>query len=208
MKISSKALFLIFGLLFTCGTSVAQSTSERVYLVWLEVQRPSDVAHCYTERYDRQRVALDITYQDPLSDLADYSFAEDEMEGPDCFLPELKLIYKNYTYIVSLYCTKMIKYQNASPYTPSNRRIRSDVLVTESIYEYLNDLRVEHFGRQTLASGLLQQVTTGEPLESLTEDDIDLNLLMDEEGDPLEAELENEARETPIILEEEEWDDD
>lgn len=204
MRLSIHVLATLLCLMLAGVSGVAQNAQERVYLVWLEVQRPSDVAHCYTERYDRQRVALTVDYSDPLMDLADYGFAEDEMEGPDCFLPELKLIYRQHTYIVSLYCTKVIKYQNASPYTPSNRRVRSDIMMTESIYDYLNDLRVEHFGRQVLASGLRDQVTTGEPLESLTEDDINLELLLDEEGDPLEAELENEARETPLILEEEE----
>lgn len=204
MKLSIHVVSMLLCLVFSSHLGKAQSSEERVYLVWLEVQRPSDVAHCYTERYDKQRVALTVDVTDPLLDLADYGFAEDEMEGPDCFLPELKLIYRNHTYIVSLYCTKVIKYQNASPFTPSNRRVRSDIVMTESIYDFLNELRVEHFGRQVLASGLRDQVTTGEPLESLTEDDIDLELLLDEERDPLEAELENEARETPLILEEEE----
>ena len=202
-----KTFFVSLSLLLSAGLLSAQS-GERVYLVWLEVQRPSDVAHCYTERYDKQRVSLEAGVDDPLFDLSDYGFAEDEMEGPDCFIPELKLIYRNYTYIVSLYCTKVIKYQNASPFTPSNRRVRSDVVVTESIYDYLNRLRLQHFGQQSLASGLLREVVTGEPLETLTEDDIDLDVLLDEEGDPLDAELENDARETPIILEEESDPDD
>lgn len=204
MRLRIHILATLLCLMLAGISGMAQNAQERVYLVWLEVQRPSDVAHCYTERYDKQRVALTVDYSDPLMDLADYGFAEDELEGPDCFLPELKLIFRHHTYIVSLYCTKVIKYQNASPYTPSNRRVRSDIVMTESIYDYLNELRLEHFGRQVLASGLRNQVTTGEPLEYLSEDDIDLDLLLDEERDPLEAELENEARETPLILEEEE----
>ena len=178
---------------------LGQADRERVYLVWLEVQRPSDVAHCYTERFDKQRVALDLAVDDPMNDLADFAFGEDEMEGPDCFIPELKLIYRNHTYVVSLYCTKVIKYQNASPFTPSNRRVRSDFVMTESIYQYLSDLRLRHFGRVSLASALLQGVTTGEPLESLTEEDINLNELFSDEYDPLDAELENDARESPIF---------
>lgn len=173
-----------------------------MYLVWLEVQRPSDVAHCYTERFDKQRVAIDAEFGNPLADLSDFAFGEDEMEGPDCFIPELKLIYRNYTYIVSLYCTKVIKYQNASPFTPSNRRVRTDVIITESIYTHLNDLRLQHFGRQTISASLLQQITTGEPLENLTEADINLDELFNEDLDPLDAQLENDVRETPLFPEE------
>ncbi len=201
MNIITKILLVSLCSFMTVGLATAQSEG-RVYLVWLEVQRPSDVAHCYTERYDKHRVALQIDDMDPLADLSDHGFAEDEMQGPDCFLPELKLIYREHTYIVSLYCTKVIKYQNASPFTPSNRRVRSDVVMTESIYDYLNGLRIEHFGQQAIASRLLQQVTTGEPLEILTEEDIDLDLLLEEEADVIDAELENDAREVPIILEE------
>ncbi len=203
MNIRIKALLVTALVMLTGNVLQGQAGQERVYLVWLEVQRPSDVAHCYTERFDRQRVVLDIPIDDPLVDLADYAFGAEEMEGPDCFIPELKLIYRNYTYIVSLYCTKVIKYQNASPFTPSNRRVKSDLLISEDVYTYLSDLRVRHFGRQSISSGLLSQITTGEPLENLTEADIDLDALLNEETlDPLDAELEKDTRDNAIILEE------
>lgn len=186
--------------LLAAGPVRAQS-DDRVWLVLLQVERPADVAHCYTERFDRGRIALSYDDTDPLADLSDYAFAEDPMIGPDCFIPELKLIYRNYTYIVSLYCTKVIKYQNAAPYTPSNRRVRSDLEMTESVYQYLDDLRREHFGDNAVATGLLQQVVTSEPLEILTEEDIDLDALLEEDSqeDPIDAELEEDARETSVL---------
>ena len=118
----------------------------KVILVDLNVQTPADAPKAYSTAYDRKKVELVLKDDDPINFLEDFSMAEDPLEGPDCFMPEMKVIFEGYTYIFSLYCTSVRKYANSAPFTPSAKRVQPDIEVTESVLSYLESTRKKYFG--------------------------------------------------------------
>ncbi|MCB9235327.1 MAG: hypothetical protein H6581_26975 [Bacteroidia bacterium] len=161
---------------------------DKVIVVDLKVPGPQEAEKCYLSVYDKGRVELNIDIDDTLNTLPDFIFEEDPLEGPNCFMPEMKLIYKEYTYVISLYCTKVKKYKNSSAYTPSNQQIKNDLAITESVLDYLEKIRKTHFGPNADKSNLDKFVKK----EKLGEDDIDeLELLKD--GDDDDSDLQKDA---------------
>lgn len=118
----------------------------KVILVDLNVKKPEDAPKCYTPQFDSKRVELSLDIDDPLNTLEDFAMTEDPLEGPDCFMPELKVIFREYTYVFSMYCTAVKKYGNSAPYITSSKALRPDIEMTESVVELLDELRKKHFG--------------------------------------------------------------
>lgn len=143
---------------------------EKVILVDVEVSNPTQAKKCFTPEFDRKKVELDVPFDDPMNSLPDFVFEEETLEGPDCFFPEMKIIYREYTYVVSLYCTSVIKYRNSKPYTPSNRVEKNDLYFTESVLDLLSDARKKYFGK-TINANLAQKFVKNEPLDDDQVDD-------------------------------------
>jgi hypothetical protein len=118
----------------------------KVILVDLNVKTPADAGKCYGPTFDAKRVELNLEIDDPLNTLEDFALSEDPLEGPDCFMPEIKVIFREYTYIFSMYCTSVKKYGNSQPFIPSAKALRPDIEMTESVVELLDDLRKKYFG--------------------------------------------------------------
>lgn len=178
------------------------------YLVLLDVKAPADIARCYTPEFDQKRVRLNYSDEDTLALLSEFALSEDPLEGPECFVPELKLIFKTHTYVLSLYCSKVLKYENSAPHTPSARRIANDLEMTPGLHAYLARLRRQHFPGMKASASLLRQVRIGDPVELAELNAEVLELLLDEPGadeDLLPAEQEERRR---ILHEEREPDDD
>jgi hypothetical protein len=187
---------LLFAVLFASLPAKAQLEElDRMFLVQVEVDKPADIALCYTTGFDKKRVKIDFAFEDTINYLADFIYEEDPMYGPDCFVPEMKLIFRQYTYVVSLYCTTAIKYKNAAPYTTSSVRMKNDLIFTQSVYQYLNRLKALYFGNKTPNKALLEKVITSDPLEEMNEnvDALDEMFLDEAEVDELEVELQDEA---------------
>jgi hypothetical protein len=143
-------LLLVLGLSLVLPSTVAvpaQAQEElKVILVDLKVKTPADAGKCYGNTFDSKRVELSLDVDDPLNTLEDFAMMEDPLEGPDCFMPELKVIFREYTYIFSMYCTSVKKYGNSAPFIPSAKALRPDVEMTESVVELLDELRKKYFG--------------------------------------------------------------
>lgn len=138
-----------FTLVAAAPVSPYAIVEEKVILVDLDVKVPTDAPKAYSNAFDRKKVELPLTDEDPIFMLEDYTMAEDPLEGPDCFVPEMKFIFNRYTYVFSLYCTAVQKYSNSAPYTPSGKRVQSDIEVTESVLNYLQAARKKYFGVST-----------------------------------------------------------
>ncbi len=119
--------------------------TEKIILVDLNVESPKDAAKAFSSQFDRERVVVDLPYDDPLFTLEDYALAEDALDGPDCFLPQLKMIFREDTYIFSMYCTSVVRYRNTAPYKTSSKLARSDIKVTESVLDFLQDTHKKYF---------------------------------------------------------------
>lgn len=141
---------LVLGLSLVLPSTVAvpaQAQEDlKVILVDLNVKKPEDAPRCYANTFDSKRVELSIDIDDPLNTLEDFALSEDPLEGPDCFMPELKVIFREHTYVFSMYCTSVKKYGNSAPYMPSSKALRPDVQMTESVVQLLDELRKKHFG--------------------------------------------------------------
>jgi hypothetical protein len=188
----------------------AQSSAvpSTAWLVILDVKTPAGIARCYTPESDQKRVRLSYSDEDTLALLSEFALSEDPLEGPDCFVPELKLIFETHTYVLSLYCSKVLKYENSAPHTPSSRRIANDLVMTPGLHAYLARLRRQHFPGMKASASLLRQVRVGDPVELAELNAEVLELLLDEPGadeDLLPAEQEQRRR---ILHEEREPDED
>jgi hypothetical protein len=142
-------LGLGLGLMASAPVSPREVVEDKVILVDLDVKQPNDAAKAYSSAFDRKKVEVPLTDEDPIFMLEDYTMAEDPLEGPDCFMPEMKFIFNRFTYVFSLYCTAVQKYSNSAPYTPSSKRVTSDIEVTESVLRYLQAARTKYFGVST-----------------------------------------------------------
>lgn len=198
MNIRMMACLLLIALLASSPAKAQMEELDRMYLVLIEVEKPADIALCYTTGFDKKRVKIDFAFEDTINYLSDFIYEEEPLYGPECFVPEMKLIFQRYTYVVSLYCTTAIKYKNSAPYTTSSVRIKNDLIFTQSVYQYLNKLKTVHFSNKTPNKALLDKVVTSDPLEEMDEsvDDVDNLFLEEGEVDELDAELQDDAGNT------------
>ena len=157
-----------------------QLVEKKVIFVDLDVKQPTDAPKAYTNAFDRKQVEVPLSEEDPIYMLEDYTMVEDPLEGPDCFMPEMKFIFNRYTYVFSLYCTAVQKYTNSAPYTPSSKRVQSDIEVTESVLRYLQTARKKYFGVSTDPK-IIQNFLKPAQLEDDKVDDSEL--LKDDDND-------------------------
>lgn len=132
-------------LLLSVAPGPRAQEAMKVIFVDLKVPGPADAGKAYTNVFDRKSVEINVSPDDPISLFEDYSMMEDALDGPECFMPEVKLIFEQHTYIFSLYCTAVVKYSNSAPYTPSSKKVPADIEVTESVLEYLKAARKKYF---------------------------------------------------------------
>ena len=174
--------FLILVASFALNTqSAVTQDKETIILVDLGIKTPADADRCYMPNFDLKKVQLQLEMDDTLFFLQDFLFEEDPLEGPDCFLPDLKIIFKTETYVISTYCNAVKKYRNSAAYRPSNQRIRSDVEITESVLEYLKRVQKKYLGVRYNPLRFAKFIKN-DPLD--TDDDINgLDLLKDDDND-------------------------
>ena len=186
---------IILSALILCMTylsSFAQMKTKsdlKMFLVLLKIEKPADIARCYTQEHDFMKTGIEYAFEDSLDIIREFVYEEDALEGPDCFVPDLKLIFETHTYIISLYCSKVIKYHNSLPYTPSNKRIENDLQLTESLVAYLGNLKQKHFGVDAYDLPKDHKINASDPIVEKKVDDTVLDLLMNEDW---EEELEEE----------------
>lgn len=145
-----RPMILGLSLLMIASAPVSPAQGEeKIILVDLDVKSPTDAPKAYSAAFDRKKVEVMLTENDPITQLEDYSLAEDPLEGPDCFMPEMKIIFDRSTYVFSLYCTSVIKYANSAPYTPSSKKVQTDIEVTESVLQQLVAIRKKYFNVST-----------------------------------------------------------
>lgn len=192
-----KRIFLSFLLasVFSLGgfAQMKTKTDLKMFLVLLKIEKAADIARCYTQDHDLKKVGIDYAFEDSLDIIREFVYEEDALEGPDCFVPDLKMIFEEHTYVISLYCTKVLKYQNAIPYTPSNIRLENDLKLTESLLEYLGNLKRKHFGVDDPQNSLVKNITASDPIVEKKVDDGVLDLLLNEDW---EEEFEEEELKT------------
>ncbi|MDX1909049.1 MAG: hypothetical protein SF053_18575 [Bacteroidia bacterium] len=175
---------------------------DSVYCTLLRINTPADAARCYTTQFDTRQVALAYTSDDTLSQLTDFYLEEEPMTAPSCFVPDLKLIFRDYTYVISLYCSGSLMYENDGPYTPSARRMQTDLVFTPSLQAWLTRLKKQHFAGIPSNEALLKRVITSDPLQEEEDEDNEFMRMLLEEGVATDQETPPPSgEERPIELE-------
>jgi hypothetical protein len=161
-----KAVFLWTSLALLALTGHAQMANQVIW-VRLDVTEVSGIPLAFTRLFDAEKQTLTFGQEDTLAFLSDLTLLEDTLMGPDCFVPEYKLIYRDHTYVISLYCGKIVSYANSAPFTPSNKLLANPLPFTESLYAYLRKLAKTSFSTRKASPFLIAQVQAGDPLNDL-----------------------------------------
>lgn len=164
---------------------------EKVILVDVDISTTADAAKCYAPTFDKKRVEVQVEFDDPLNNLTDFVMESDPIESADCFLPEMKIIYTDYTYVISLYCGSVVKYKNSAAYTPSNLKVANDLEVTEELLQYLRNKHKQYFGPYNPA--ISSRLCPGRKIADVSPEPGDDPLLGDDK-DPELDELGKEAQ--------------
>ena len=189
-----KVLFtsiLLSGLLLSGGGGppVQTQQTEKVIVVQLDVQFPEQAGKCYTSSFDKKKIELAVEFDDTINFLPDFVYEEDPIEGPGCFMPQMKLIFQDYTYVLSLYCTSVLKYKNSAPFVASSSKMENDLEITESVLVYLKKLHRRYFGIPVqVTPTVCQRFLKAEPLD----DDKD-DIIFDDDNEDDNVDLEKDV---------------
>ncbi|MBX7243499.1 MAG: hypothetical protein K1X92_17295 [Bacteroidia bacterium] len=186
-------------------------TGDFMYLVGMQIKDLKEVPLCYSTQYDVGKIKIPFDVEDTINRLDEFSLLEDPLNAPDCFVPELKLIYKNYTYVISMYCTTVQMYKNIEPYVPSANKMKPDMVFTESVYSFLYKLKRKHFKTLNIDPAVMAKVKVDYPVSVDEDSDIKelQELLSAEEMEEDENELvgEDKGEFDKIEIEEQDPDD-
>lgn len=179
----------LFVLFLPSVTGLKAQDEIKVILVDLGVPSPAEASKAYTTSYDRKKVELTIDIDHPINEFEDFGMMEDPLDGPECFMPEMKIVFERYTYVFSLYCTAVMKYSNSAPYVTSAKKVPNDFEMTESILEYLKGARKKYFATATdlkVAAKFVKPV-------KIYDDQVDDSDLLRDEEDPDDKEMQKDA---------------
>lgn len=124
---------------------IAQLASQPVWVVQFDPALNLSVSEALTERFERKRTKFLIKSEDTLNLLDKFIEIEDPILEIDCFIPNLKIIYLRYTYIISTHCGKILKYKNQAPFKPSSVPLATDFLLTISSLQYFERFQEKLF---------------------------------------------------------------
>ena len=182
-------VLLAFALPSFKSAPVIAQDDLKVILVDLAVKTPSDAPKCFSNQFDRKRVEVMVDIDDPLYTMEDFALSEDPLEGPGCFMPEMKVIFRQYTYVFSMYCTAVVKYRNSAPYVPSGKKLRPDIEMTESVVELLDGTRKKYFDSKFDPS----VAAKFNKAKKIVEEKVDDSKLYEDDGDDDDKELAKDA---------------
>lgn len=144
----------------------------KAYLIQVGIKSPDSIEFAYLPKFDQKKVEISFILDDSIANLEDISFGDDELEGPDCFIPEMKIAFYRSTYIVSFYCTQIRKYKNTGPYIASSVRMKSDVPFTQTVYDYLLALRNAKLGKAVVSEAFATKVLKPTTIETSTDEEM------------------------------------
>ncbi|MCZ2355511.1 MAG: hypothetical protein LC115_02295, partial [Bacteroidia bacterium] len=164
---------------------------ERVILVQINQYTKPHRYDCWMPKHELKKVTIFVNDDDVLGSIGDDDNDDDDDEQYNelgCMVPTLKVIFKDYTYVFSTYCTASLKFKNSSPYIPSGISVPTDFIYNANTLSYLEKLQLKHFGiqpqsayRQTAATYRKQNADDDKD-EDIDLDDDDLDSQIDSAG--------------------------
>jgi hypothetical protein len=153
-----KFITSIFSILVFLFGQVVFAQYKTCTLVLLDVRDVKEAAVCYTTKCDGKKVPMTYAFDDSINHIDDLSVGEDIIPAADCFVPELKIIFEGYTYVVSMYCSNIVMYKNSAPGVPSSTRLKCDIQMTPSVLKYFRKLIKVNFNG-VMGSKVLREKT-------------------------------------------------
>jgi len=117
---------VMWGLTVLMASAGVNATAQAVILVQIDPRIDMDPAEMYANTNEAARYQLSATEAGPL--LTPNTGAGYQEAG--CFIADFKLIYRDYTYVLSTYCTHALKFKNSAAFTPSSQRMPADFQFT------------------------------------------------------------------------------
>lgn len=81
--------------------------------------------------------SLVLSPNDTLAQLPHFVESEPPIIETGCFYPDLKLVYRDHTYVISTHCAGIYKFKNDTPFIAGKSRLANDFIFTESLILYL-----------------------------------------------------------------------
>lgn len=202
---------LLWALLVALPTLVsAQVTTsgleQEVYVYQIDPFAGATVEDCYLPKYERNKIKLTIDLNSPFFDVNTSQAGQEVVEDVGCFMPTHKLVYEEFTYLVSTYCASSRKFANSAPYVTSARQLPSDLIFTDVLQAELERIHTVNFkpGFKEIYAQLAKQgpktvrkaINLGQVYDRLQQDRDVAGALegQDNQDDAGDAQAENEAR--------------
>ncbi|MFW5658418.1 MAG: hypothetical protein ACOCZ8_00405 [Bacteroidota bacterium] len=93
----------------------------------------SDQFHPLDGRLEGVREYLTLSETDPLYQPDALDDGDVELIEDDCFVPSHKLIYRDFTYVLSLDCNSARKFVNASEFIPGQQEVENDFVFSREL---------------------------------------------------------------------------
>jgi hypothetical protein len=145
-------------LLLFCWTWV-QAQTEKVIVVQMDPTQAVSAKDSWQPKWDGARVETQLPLSHPLYKADTYLEKQPPLFNPECldpvlescFRPEMKLIFAQHTYVFGNHYGHILKFRNASAFTPGNKLVAQDFIFTETSLKAVNQLRDELFPKSYAA---------------------------------------------------------
>jgi hypothetical protein len=99
----------------------------------------------YKAEYEIKRVEVLLTPDNPLANVTEAGETDEKLSDGGCFIPTVKLVYDDYTYVLSTFCTSARKFKNTAPFVTGTEMLPSDFVFTDAVLGYLEQVHAQHF---------------------------------------------------------------
>lgn len=118
---------------------------RKVIVVQMDPSAQIPADKCWESAWDGKSKVLERAASDTIFDLERFMERGDLLFEGHCFIPQLRIIYREYTYVLSYVCARGKRYLNAKPYVASAREVPMDFVFTAQLFAYLDRLQIQYF---------------------------------------------------------------
>jgi hypothetical protein len=137
---------IIFIFVYFIAKTQTHDVGDQVILVQLELNEKLLIPSYWNSyEIENKRIILHLNDDDPLFDIESIEDDEDKVVN-DCFIPNLKLIYKDNTYLISSLCNKIKKFENIKPFVTGEKELPCNLTYSDELSHSLEKYQAIFFG--------------------------------------------------------------
>lgn len=141
-------LITMFGLIF-CGLhgQTVHQVEDQVILVQLELNDKLLQSNLWNDYVlENKRIVLHLDVDQKLADIENIEEEDKKLTSYSCFIPTLKLIYKDYTYFISTLCNRVKKFKNIKPFITGTDELPTNAICTQELLQEITKYQAIFFG--------------------------------------------------------------